>query len=102
MADYKAGCITSDRDMQAAFADALRMGAEWADRTMIEKACEWLKSNLCEHYADKPFAHKFDRPISGYISFFEEPPVGVIANFRKAMESSSSEIPNNCEKGGEE
>ena len=101
MAKVKASHITSDKDMQVAFADALRSGAEWADRTMIEKACEWLKSNLCEHYADEPIAHKMGRPISGYISFFEEPPVGVIANFRKAMESSSSEIPNNCEKGGE-
>lgn len=61
-------------------------GAKWADRTMIEKACEWLRANLCEHYADKPFAHKMDRPISGYISFFEEPPVAVIGDFLKAME----------------
>ena len=22
-------------------------GAEWADKTMIEKVCEWLKDNLC-------------------------------------------------------
>lgn len=61
-------------------------GAKWADRTMIDKACEWLKANLCEHYADEPIAHKMGRPISGYISFFEEPPVGVIMDFRKAME----------------
>lgn len=82
-------------------------GAEWADahpdidvRTMaawrggyneaIEKACEWLRTNLCEHYADEPIAHKMGRPISGYISFFEEPPVAVIGDFLKAM------------KGGEE
>lgn len=78
-------------------------GAVWADahpdidvRTMaawqsgykeaIEKACEWLRTNLCEHYADEPIAHKMGRPISGYISFFEEPPVAVIGDFRKAME----------------
>lgn len=64
-------------------------GAEWADRTMIDKACEWLKANLCEHYADEPIAHKMGRPISGYISFFEEPPVGVIMDFRKAMEGGN-------------
>ena len=63
-------------------------GAEWADRTMIDKACDWLKANLCEHYADEPIAHKMGRPISGYISFFEEPPVGVIMDFRKAMEGA--------------
>lgn len=66
--------------------DAFEQGARWADRTMIEKACEWLRTNLCEHYADEPIAHKMGRPISGYISFFEEPPVAVIGDFLKAME----------------
>lgn len=33
MAKVKASHITSDKDMQVAFADALRRGAEWADRT---------------------------------------------------------------------
>lgn len=42
MAITTASHITSDKDMQVAFADALRRGAEWADRTMIDKACEWL------------------------------------------------------------
>lgn len=65
---------------------AFQEGARWADRTMIEKACEWLRTNLCEHYADEPIAHKMGRPISGYISFFEEPPVAVIGDFRKAMQ----------------
>lgn len=31
MAKIKASHITSDKDMQVAFADALRSGAEWAD-----------------------------------------------------------------------
>lgn len=31
MAKVKASHITSDKDMQVAFADALRSGAEWAD-----------------------------------------------------------------------
>lgn len=81
-------------------------GAKWADahpdidvRTMaawqsgykeaIDKACEWLRTNLCEHYADEPIAHKMGRPISGYISFFEEPPVVVIGDFCKAMKGGS-------------
>lgn len=25
-------------------------GAEWADRTMIDKACKWLKSNIENYY----------------------------------------------------
>jgi hypothetical protein len=82
------------------------LGARWADknpdidvRTMaawrggykeaIEKACEWLRTNLCEHYADEPIAHKMGRPISGYISFFEEPPVAVIGDFLKAMKGGN-------------
>ena len=32
MAKIKASHITSDKDMQVAFADALRSGAEWADQ----------------------------------------------------------------------
>ena len=31
--------------------DAFEEGAEWADKTMIEKACEWLKN----HYAPAGF-----------------------------------------------
>lgn len=27
-------------------------GAEWADKTMIEKACEWLKENLQDYIND--------------------------------------------------
>lgn len=26
--------------------DAFEAGAEWADRTMIDRVCEWLDSNL--------------------------------------------------------
>lgn len=46
MATTTASHITSDKDMQVAFADVLRRGAEWADRTMIDKACEWFEKNL--------------------------------------------------------
>lgn len=24
-------------------------GAKWADKTMIDKACEWLKKNICNY-----------------------------------------------------
>lgn len=26
--------------------DAFEEGAEWADKTMIEKACDWIKANM--------------------------------------------------------
>lgn len=46
MATTTASHITSDKDMQVAFADVLRRGAEWADRTMIDKACEWFEKTF--------------------------------------------------------
>lgn len=27
-------------------ADSFKQGAKWADKTMIEKACEWLQTNI--------------------------------------------------------
>ena len=27
-------------------ADSFRQGAKWADETMIEKVCEWIKENI--------------------------------------------------------
>ena len=53
-------------------------GANWADRTMIGKACEWLKDNIkdylsCDGYSDAP-------GFKQYVSedFYED--------FKKAME----------------
>lgn len=44
-------------------------GAEWADSTMIDKACEWLEKNVC-------IAYNF----SG-----DENTLTIIDDFRKAM-----------------
>lgn len=53
-------------------------GAKWADKTMIDKACEWLKENIkdylsCDGYSDAP-------GFKQYVSedFYED--------FKKAME----------------
>ncbi len=48
-------------------------GAEWADKTMIEKACEWLTKHL----------HDYDR-IEGYEVFRDVK--SFVNDFRKAME----------------
>lgn len=48
---------------------AFMAGAKWADATMINRACEWLK---CE--------------MSNYISYDGEIDEEFIADFRKAME----------------
>lgn len=52
----------------------LKKGAEWADQTMLDKACEWLKNNK-----DNPFIKCEDPCLSGYLTdeFIDE--------FRKAM-----------------
>ena len=65
-------------------------GAKWADRTMIENACDWLYE----------FNRKQTNKMFGIVNTAD---VTInVAEFRKAMESGSSEKPNNCEKGGEE
>ena len=71
MAKTIASHITSDKDMQVAFADVLRRGAEWADRTMIDKACEWLDDYLTFSVAE------WDEGVTTQ---------RVIDKFRKAME----------------
>ena len=43
-------------------------GAEWADRTMIEKACEWLEEQSCCGYIEDIDVNEF------------------VAQFRKAMQ----------------
>ena len=36
------GYRLSSKDVRGAFEE----GAEWADKTMIEKACNWIKANM--------------------------------------------------------
>lgn len=75
MAQSNAKHMTCDKDMQVAFADALRRGAEWSDehpdidvRTMaawrsgyqaaIDKACEWLEHNAYLYCDDIDTLHE--------------------------------------------
>ena len=93
MAKEVAAYLTSDKDIQVAFADVLKRGAEWADdhpdidvRTMaawqsgykeaIERACEWLDNELPKHI----MAGREGRP---YIS------VALVDDFKKAMKYES-------------
>ena len=66
----KAQCI-EHYGMQEQF--AFIAGAQWADKTMIEKACEWLKENI--------WVYINYEGCSG-----EELENDVIEDFRKAME----------------
>ncbi|MBQ7690200.1 MAG: hypothetical protein IJT30_03270 [Muribaculaceae bacterium] len=45
-------------------------GAQWADRTMIERACDWLEENVCNVYNYRG----------------EEITVGFVEQFKTAME----------------
>ena len=57
-------------DIQEAFEE----GAEWADETMIEKACKWLE----QHQEDY---NMYDAWRGDYVNF-----QSLIIDFRKAME----------------
>lgn len=52
--------------------DAFEEGAEWADKTMLDKACEWMKGQVYQEYGGGPL----ERLISDER----------ITDFRKAME----------------
>lgn len=49
-------------------------GAKWADKTMIERACKWLKDDMLNQYA---FQGRLER-----LKIID----GIIERFRKAME----------------
>lgn len=49
-------------------------GAKWADKTMIDKACEWLNKNITNYKSD----------MMGYIEYSQIS--DIIQDFRKAME----------------
>ncbi len=42
--------------------DAFMEGALWADRTMIDKACEWLKENMPNKFED----------VQNYVDYFRK------------------------------
>ena len=66
-AAYKRYCNSSSITfnlMRGCFED----GAKWADKTMIEKACEWLQDNLasfwqCKIYNDIAFVNDFKQAM---------------------------------------
>lgn len=57
-------------------------GAKWADKTMIEKACEWLENELYEVMAEPNHYYIYDVQSKSYNSLEV-----LINNFKKAMES---------------
>ena len=58
---------------QSKFEEGFIEGAKWADKTMIDKACEWLKLNAEDYVATCYDKGELDSE-------------GLLMDFRKAME----------------
>ena len=58
-------------------ADTFEYGAEWADKTMLVKACEWLKENMSNYIIEHPFF-----PAGSSVTVEEDK---MVEDFRKAM-----------------
>jgi hypothetical protein len=56
-------------------------GAKWADKTMIDKACEWLENELYEVMAEPNHYYIYDVQSKSYNSLEV-----LINGFKKAME----------------
>ena len=63
----------------------------------IKKACEWLYDHLYTRRDEQSPANHFVCSKQEMLTQTE-----FVEQFRKAMESSCSEIPNNSKKGGEQ
>lgn len=72
-AAMQVGGVHPDWDALECFRVGYKEGAKWADKTMIDKACEWLKENI--------WVYINYEGCSG-----EELENDVIEDFRKAME----------------
>ena len=49
---------------QATFEDCFVAGAVWADKTMLNKACEWLEDNY-PYWFDTDMEEQFKKAIKG-------------------------------------
>lgn len=67
-------CICGDMEDELNRNPSFEEGAEWADETMIEKACKWLE----QHQEDYDM---YDAWRGDYVNF-----KSLIIDFRKAME----------------
>ena len=58
-------------------------GAEWADKTIIDKACDWLKAHVAKYYiAD---FYTYDSCICDYMDINIDTET-LINDFKKALE----------------
>lgn len=63
---------------------AFTKGAEWADKTMLDRACEWLKETM---YVEHIFEYSEDEvPVQYVCASVSDSVDEFVNNFRKAME----------------
>ena len=72
-AAMQVGGVHPDWDALECFRVGYKEGAKWADKTMIEKACEWLKLNAEDYVVTCNDKGELDSE-------------GLLMDFRKAME----------------
>ena len=86
-AAMQVGGVHPDWDALECFRVGYKEGANWADKTMIEKACEWITEHI-----DIPYEGEFidDSPVaSDYVEYLSkrlEYAKAVADAFKQAME----------------
>ena len=61
-------CVGGKGNIITALMKEFIAGAEWADRTMIDKAYKWLKDNIEYYY----YVENFDKMIEDFRKAMEE------------------------------
>lgn len=80
----KASVSWTDKVLTVNEEKAFQAGAKWADKTMIEKACEYLRMSM---YNTPIFEHDEDaNPVNYVCASCCDSVEEFIENFRKAME----------------
>lgn len=86
-AAQKCKWISKSLNLQSAFIE----GAEWADKTMLDRACEWLKLRICvdvpveTNENGEPLADSWIKAQMERAKAAEE----FVAEFRQAMEGGA-------------
>ena len=62
-AAMQVGGVHPDWDVLECFRVGYKEGARWADKTMIDKACEWLMLYGCEYATEEVMVEHFKKAM---------------------------------------
>lgn len=62
-AAMQVGGVHPDWDALECFRVGYKEGAKWADKTMIEKACDWLMRYGCEYATEEVMVEHFRKDM---------------------------------------